>query len=238
MNNLYYIANEKDVEMYCDNCKSVNDSIVEFSFTQNNSLKNEEIIDKLNSYLKKNKDTSKPEYNEIMLSFISFTNMIILLLEQFESKDAFHNQVILFQNYIDNVSIYLDVANKFNMDNIYLFIKNFFAFSVDKIDEYFLNGLLKYYYKNVNNFNISKIQLSMFENIFDNIKNNCFLFLENVVFKIDKKKNIFANDINEINRDYASLKNEISERKISWIKKKMKIKELKDNIIGFLRNYN
>ena len=106
LNNLYYIAKEKDVEMYCENCKSENDSIVEFSFTQNNSLKNEEIIDKLNSYLKKNKDTSKPEYNEIMLSFISFTNMIILLLEQFESKDAFHNQVILFQNYIDNVSIY------------------------------------------------------------------------------------------------------------------------------------
>ena len=97
-----------------------------------------------------------------MLSFISFTNMIILLLEQFESKEDFHNQVILLQNYIDNVSIYLDVANKFNMDNIYLFIKNLFAFSVDKIDEYFLNGLLKYYYKNMNNFNISKIQLSMF----------------------------------------------------------------------------
>ena len=101
LNNLYYIAKEKDVEMYCENCKSENDSIVEFSFTQNNSLKNEELIDKLNLYLEKNKDTSKPEYNEIMLSFISFTNMIILLLEQFESNEDFHNQVILLQTYID-----------------------------------------------------------------------------------------------------------------------------------------
>ena len=238
LDDLCFISKEKDVEFYCGNCKQVNNSIIEFSFSKNNSLKNGQIIEKLNLYLKKNKDTSEKEYNEIMQNFISFTNVILLLLEQFETKDAFYNQVALFQNYIDNVSIYFDIVTKFQMNNVYLFLKNFFAFSVDKIDENFLYGFLKYHYENINNFNVSKIQSGVLGNIFNSTKNQFTLFLENVKFKIENKKNIFMKDIGEINKDYSSLKYEISERKISWLEKKMKIKELKDNIINFLRNYN
>ena len=238
LDDLCFISKEKDVEFYCGNCKPVNNSIIELSFSKNNSLRNGEIIEKLNLYLGKNKDTSEKEYNEIMQNFISFTNAILLLLEQFETKDAFYNQVALFQNYIDNVSIYFDIVTKFQMNNVYLFLKNFFAFSVDKIDENFLYGFLKYHYENINNFNVAGIQLSVLGNIFNCIQNQFTLFLENVKFKIENKKNIFMKDIGEINRDYSSLKYEISERKISWLEKKMKIKELKDNIINFLRNYN
>ena len=80
LDNLYFISKEKEVCLYCGNCKSVNNSIIEFSFSKNDSLKNGQIIDKLNLYLEKNKDNSKKEYNEIMKNLIDFTNMIILLI--------------------------------------------------------------------------------------------------------------------------------------------------------------
>ena len=64
------------------------------------------------------------------------------------------------------------------------------------------------------------------------------ILFETVELKIDQKKKILIQDFNEINYDYFSLKNEINERKINWLRKKIRINELKENIIDFLRNYN
>ena len=54
------------------------------------------------------------------------------------------------------------------------------------------------------------------------------ILFETVELKIEQKKKILIQDFNEINYDYFSLKNEINERKINWLRKKIRINELKE----------
>lgn len=236
----FLIKDNNNTELYCSNCGKENNSVNKFQFPIKTSPINNQIIDSLNSFLEKNKSesTKAKEYIKIMESLISFTNIIVLLLNQIQSNKAFQRYILFFQSYLDNLNLYLETISNFKMDNLYLFIKNFFVSFVDKIDEQFLYGNIKFYLDNINNFNTSDILFQVLKNMF---KANQYLFtilFETVELKIERKKKILIQDFNEINYDYFSLRNEINERKINWLRKKIRINELKENIIDFLRNYN
>ena len=173
-----------------------------------------------------------------MEEIIDFINIIILLIDHFQSNKAFQSYILFYQSYIDNLALYLETINNLKMDNLYLFIKNFLVASTDKIDEQFLYGYFNFYFENINNFNASDLHLQILKNIFKISQHHTNILFQTVELKIEQKKKILIQDFNDINYDYFSLKNEINERKIIWLRKKIKIVELKQNIINFLRNYN
>lgn len=236
----FLLKDNNNTELYCGNCGKENNSVNKFQFPVKTSPINNQIIGSLNSFLEKNKSesTQAQEYIKIMENLISFTNIIILLLNQIQSNKAFQRYVLFYQSYLDNLNSYLETISNFKMDNLFLFIKNFFVSFVDKIDEQFLYGNIKFYLDNINKFNTSDILFQALKNKFKSNQNLSTILFETVELKIEQKKKILIQDFNEINYDYFSLKNEINKRKINWLRKKIRINELKENIIDFLRNYN
>ena len=238
IDNLFFLDNDETFELYCGNCCQEKNSILKLSISESIYSQNNQLINKLNSYLEKNKNSSNARYIKIMESLISFTNIIAVLLALYNSKNAFQKQVLFLQSYIDNVSSYLEIVNNFNMDNLYLFLINFLVVSVDKIDECFLSGFFEHYFENINSFNTSEIQLKILRNIFNKCRNRTTMVFKTFEQAIENKKNILVKDFILINKDYSNLKFVYSEKKNSSLRKKIKIKELKNKIIGFLQNYN
>ena len=238
IDDLYFLIKDANIELYCGNCGKKNNSITKFHFPATSSPGNNKIINSLNSFLEKNKSPLTQEYTKIMEGIIDFTNIIILLIDQFQSNKVFQSYILFYQSYIDNLALYLETINNLKMDNLYLFIKNFLVASMDKIDEQFLYGYFNFYFENINNFNASDLHLQILKNIFKISQHHTNILFQTVELKIEQKKKILIQDFDEINYDYFSLKNEINERKIIWLRKKIKIVELKQNIINFLRNYN
>ena len=84
------------------------------------------------------------------------------------------------------------------MDNLFLFIKNFFVSFVDKIDEQFLYGNIKFYLDNINKFNTSDILFQVLKNMFKANQNLSTILFETVELKIEQKKKILIQDFNDL----------------------------------------
>ena len=148
IDDLYFLIKDANIELYCSNCGKENNSITKFHFPATSSPRNNKIINSLNSFLEKNKSPLTQEYTKIMEGIIDFTNIIILLIDQFQSNKVFQSYILFYQSYIDNLALYLETINNLKMDNLYLFIKNFLVASTDKIDQQFLYGFFNFYFEN------------------------------------------------------------------------------------------
>ena len=104
------------------------------------------------------------------------------------------------------------------------------------MNNFFMDFLISI--SNINNFNVSELHLQILKNVFKISQHHTNILFQTVELKIEQKKKILIQGFNDISYDYFSLKNEINERKIIWLRKKIKIVELKQNIINFLRNYD
>ena len=235
VNNLNFLESNSTIELFCDNCCQNKESISALSLLENKLILNNQLIIKLKSYLNNNNDLTIPFYKKTMDGLISFTNIIIILFELFKSKSAFKIPVKFMENYINNINLYLEIVDNINMKNLYLFFKNFMIVSTIKINKNFLNKFLDHYLNRIDNFNITEIQLFILKKLF-NTEGKIYLILIENNLEI-KKKNLEINNL-ELNENLSLLRHIYNEKKISWLKEKIKIMELKTNIINFLRNYN
>ena len=159
------------------------------------------------------------------------------MIDLLKEYNAFQQSIIYFQNYIKSLSSYVEILKELNIENIYIFLKNLVVVSSNKIGDKFTKGFFKHYFLNYNNFNSSEIQLRILQTIFENIENDTSMLFEIASLKIEKIKNGFDKDINRLNKDFSSIKDDINEKNNSWLKKKMRIMELKGNIMNILQNY-
>ena len=234
VNNLNFLESNSTIELFCDNCCQNKESISALSLLENKLFLNNQLIIKLKSYLNNNNDLSISFYKKTMDGLISFTNIIIILFELFKSKSAFKIPVKFMENYIKNINLYLEIVDNIKMKNLYLFFKNFMIVSTIKINKNFLNIFLDHYLNRIYKFNITEIQLFILKNLFNTEGKIYFFFIEE---KIETKKKLEINNL-ELNEDLSFLRLIYNEKKISWLKEKIKIMELKTNIINFLRDYN
>ncbi len=235
VNNLNFLESNSTIELFCDNCCQNKESISALSLLENKLILNNQLIIKLKSYLNNNNDLTIPFYKKTMDGLISFTNIIIILFELFKSKSAFKIPVKFMENYINNINLYLEIVDNINMKNLYLFFKNFMIVSTIKINKNFLNKFLDHYLNRIDNFNITEIQLFILKKLF-NTEGIIYLILIENNLEIKKKK-LEINNL-ELNENLSLLRHIYNEKKISWVKEKIKIMELKTNIINFLRDYN
>ena len=98
IDNLFFLDNDETFELYCGNCCQEKNSILKLSISESIYSQNNQLINKLNSYLEKNKNSSNARYIKIMESLISFTNIIVVLLALYNSKIAFQKQVLFLQS--------------------------------------------------------------------------------------------------------------------------------------------
>ena len=236
--NLSFLVDKETNELLCVDCWQDKEKIFEVSKNGENNYENTQLVNKLRSYLENNKVLSTPHYIKIMEDLISYTDIIALLLDIFKKNKAFDKRCLCLQNYIDNLSSYLEIVNSVEMECLYLFLKNLVIISTCDINDICLKGFFKYYFKNMNSINVSEIQLKILKKIVDQNENDNFMSLDMAELKFKVNKTTFDNDFIRLNQDFSNIKIDLGQKKTSSLQKKLKIYELKRNIIDFLRTYN
>ena len=234
INNLYFPGNDSSIEFFCNNCSNDKESNI-LSLIEKNLYTNNQLINKLMSFLNNNNDLTISLYKNTMNNLISFTNDIIIIYELFKSKSVFKIPVKFMENYIENLNFYLEIVDKINLKNLYLFFKNLCIVSSIKKNKNFFNNFLDKLLNIIHNYNISEIQLFMFNKIFNKESRVHFILIENT---INQNINSFVKGILTINQDLSSLIQTYNDKRFEWMKEKIKINEYKRNIINFLSNYN
>ena len=92
-------------------------------------------------------DSYSPEYEKIMNDLIFYTKGISQLMELLKNIDYFKKYFSFLRSYIKNLSVYLEIVKKLNMNNLYLFLRNLFIISNINNEKKFLNALLSFYSK-------------------------------------------------------------------------------------------
>ena len=242
LDNLSFVGNCRTLKLFCRKCCPKDGTIVDLYSTANNNTENKKLIEKLELYLKKNKDTSFPEYENIMSNLIFYTDVICRLIDlekltEQKWKDSFKNYISFLKNYINSLSSYLEIVTKLNMDNLYLFLKNLFIISTINNDKYFLKALLSFYSKKKEYMNVSLIHSGVLDKIIEN---------KDSIPTIDEKAEIMKKmakieldqNIGKLQTDLAHIKVDFIFMKNAELKKKIEIMELKSNIVDFLRSNN
>lgn len=232
IDNFFFLDKIGSIELFCYNCYQEKESFDELN---KNYTINQQINQRLNLYLERNKNSSASQYIKAMEDLIIFTYNVTSLEGFFRESKAFQKYYLFLNTYISTLSSYLDIIDEYKMENLFLFLKNLVFFSSCKNDDSILISFFNHYYKNIQYFNISSIQLSILKNIAEKNMKLASLFLGNAEFQI-KKNNIELK--REISNDFSTLMIKLSNKKISCLRKEMKIKEIKNSIIDFLRNYN
>ena len=232
VDNFFFLDKIDNFELYCNNCchdKEPNNGL------NKNYFVNQQINEKLNLYLKKNKYSSTSQYIKAMEDLIIFTYKAASLEGFFRESKVFQKYYLYLNKYITTLTSYLKIVDEFKMENLFLFLKNFIVISSCKNDNSVFISFFNHYYDNIKNFNISSFQLSILNNIVGKNMKLASVFLGNAEFQIKKNKIKLKREISD---DFSSLKIKLANKKISWLRKEIKIKEIKNNIINFLRNYN
>ena len=133
-------------------------------------------------YLQKTKDSSSPEYEKIMNDLIFYTKGISQLMDLLKNIDYFKKYFSFLRSYIKNLSVYLEIVKKLNMNNLYLFLRNLFIISNINNGKDFRNAFLSFYSKQKKYMNVSLIHSFILEKIVG-IKNDIQEIDENVEFK-------------------------------------------------------
>ena len=235
IDNLSFFENNENVDLFCHKCCPDEGINIDLSILKKESSNNNQIIDKLKSFLENDKGMSTLQHKKIFDSLIFYTNIIIIMIDLLKEYNAFQQSIIYFQNYIKSLSSYIEILKEFNIENIYIFLKNLVVVSSNKIDVKFAKGFFKHYFLNYNNFNSSEIQLRILQTSFEN--SDTSMLVEIASLKIEKIKNGLDKDINRLNKDFSSIKDDINVKNNSWLKKKMRIMELKGNITNILQSY-
>ena len=108
-----------------------------------------------------------------------------------------------------------------HMNNLYLFLRNLFIISTINNNEHFLKGLFLFYSKNKDWFNVSGIQTRILEKAKENNTNDILHNL-NMTNKYEKWLEDFRQikNIYDLDKDVASLKKDLDEKKILLLKRK------------------
>ena len=223
--------------MYCKNCCQDNGTILDFSSIEENDFHNDEIIKDLKSYLEKDEIERTSPYKKTMEKQIIFAGNIILLLNFLKEEKVFHVYVTFMKNYLASLFSYIEIVKKFEVEYLYLILKNMVVSTIEK-DTKFFKGLFTYYFKNINSFNISGIHSLILKHITRKKENNMSMFSKFFDYEIEKIKNNYEKDVMKIKVDFSLIKYDLIEKKNTWLKKKVRLMELKGKIIDFLRNYN
>ena len=236
--NLSFLVDKETKKLLCDNCYQDKEKIADCSKLGEITYENNQLVNKLRHYLENNKAISTPQFIKIMEDLISYTIMIVLLLDIFKTNEACNLRCLFLQNYIDNLSSYLEIVNSVKMENLYLFLKNLVIVATCEINDNCLKRFFRFYFKNINCFNISEIQLKILTKIDEQNENNTDMFLSMAEFKFEKIKNTFVKDFIGLNKDFIKIGFDLIQKRTSCLQKIIIIKELKRNIIDFLRDYN
>jgi len=186
IDNFFFLDNIDNFELFCYKCYQEKESID--GLNKNYSI-NQQINQKLNLYLEKNKNSSASQYIKAMEDLIIFTYNVTLLEGFFRESKAFQKYYFYLNKYISTLSSYLEIIDWYKMENLFLFLKNFIVISSCKNDDCILTSFFNHYYENIKNFNISSIQLSILENIVGKNMKLSSLFLGNSEFQLKKKHN-------------------------------------------------
>ena len=203
-------------ELYVDNffCLDKNDS---FELYCNNCCPDKEPNNGLNKNYSINQEINeklnlylkKNNYSSTS-PYIKAMEDLIIFTYKAASLEEFFRENKVFGNYYLYLNKYITSLNS------YLKIVDEF-----KMENLFL--FLKNFIVISSCKNDDSLFISFFEHYYDNIKN-----FNISSFQLKR----------EISDDFSSLKNKLANKKISWLRKEIKIKEIKNNIINFLRNYN
>ena len=218
------------VKLFCLECCPKDGTSVDLYTTDNTNTENDRLIENMMIYLQKTKDSSSPEYKKIMNDLIFYTKGISQLMDLLKNIDYFKKYFSFLRSYIKNLSMYLEIVKKLNMNNLYLFLRNLFIISNINNEKKFINALLSFYSKQKKYMNVSLIHSFILEKIVG-IKNDIQEIDENVVFKRKLLINELKTDLALLSSRFVSLENE-------ELKNKIEIMELKSNIIDFLRGHN
>ena len=218
------------VKLFCLECCPKDGTSVDLYTIHNTNTENDRLIENMMIYLQKTKDSSSPEYEKIMNDLIFYTKGISQLMDLLKNIDYFKKYFSFLRSYIKNLSVYLEIVKKLNMNNLYLFLRNLFIISNINNEKKFINALLSFYSKQKKYMNVSLIHSFILEKIVG-IKNDIQEIDENVVFKRKISINELKTDLALLSSRFVSLENE-------ELKNKIEIMELKSNIIDFLRSHN
>ena len=238
IDNLSFIVDNEIAILYCHECCQDKGKNIELSFSAQNSSQKYQLINELKAYLEKHKNESNVLCIKMMNKLISLFKIIFYLFEAFKFETAFINYTLYLESYIKSLSVYIEIVNECNMENLYLFLKNLFVISAIKYDKSSLKGISKYYLKNIDCFNVSGIMSLFLEKIFEESEDDMFMLKEVIELKRGKAISELEREIYRANKDLSSIIFDLGKYKISWLKKRMRIIELKEQITDFLRNYN
>ena len=239
LDGLSFVENNGTVKLFCLKCCPKDGTIVDLYNTDNNNKENDKLIENMMLYLQKNKDTSSPEYEKIMNDLIFYTKAICELMVLQKYIDYFKKYISFLRNYIKNLSVYLEIAKKINMNNLYLFLRNVFIISTINKGKDFLKAFLPFYFKQKEYMNVSLIRSLVLEKIIGN-KND----IQEIDEKVGPKRKISENEVSnnfnilKLKTDLALLSSRFVSLENAQLKKKIEIMELKSNIIDFLRSHN
>ena len=235
--NLSFVDDNKIIKLYCHECCKDKGKKIKLSFSDDYLYLYNKLINSLESYLDQYKNDSNAFCIKMMNQLISKTKYLFYLHEAFKSEDAFMNYILYSESYIKSLTLYIDIVSEFKMENLYLFLKNLFVISAVKYDEYSLKIIYKYYLKNINCFNIFGITSCFLEKLSENNEDDMFMLKEMVELKREKAISELDREIYYINKDLSSVAVDLEKNEILWLKKKIRINELKEQIIEFLRDY-
>ena len=238
INNSYYLFDNKNIVYYCSNClkdaKSINKlENKEVDFSQ----KSNDLLNKLNCYLEKNRKNAEIKFVDEMEKLIKLTKAILYFLDLLEKEKSFEIQVLYLQNFRDNFIEYFDIVNKIEMNDLYLFLKNLCVIAIYKYSNNFLSNFMEYIYEEFINFNISEIQVFFINNLFNKVRKEekVINHYKKIYIKVNNLQNKV--DLNDANIQYLKLENSLIQNTLLAFKNESKIKEIKNELSDYLRNY-
>ena len=239
INNCVFFNNKERIELYCKDCYQGKKSFIDVLCTKEETqYKNELVIDKLKDYLKKNEKLSNDICIQSMKNFIKFSNKVCKLIQFFNLNKIFNKRALFLQKFFDELSFYFNIVDDIQMENLYLFMKNFFIVMTIQNDDNSIIKIIDEHLETIKGFNITKIQSNILEKTFGKRKNR-ILFFEFLMNATEKKRKVIDNNfIYNIKIEFNDMKNDINNKNISWLKKKLDIMKLKSDIIKFIKSYN
>ena len=241
VDNCYYFGGDGKIKFFCSNCRKDDSSTIKLLNVKNKICpENNELLNKLYSYLERNKKNSDVKYIKEMEKLIKLTNTLLYLLSLFENNTFFEKQVLYLENFRSNFLNYLEIVDKIGMNNIYLFLHNLFIISIDKYDKNWLLNFVTYIYKRRTVFNISTIQFHILSNLCDKVfvDGSSDNYFDEVKEEIcDLKKIKYQIELNNINSQYSLMQYSIINNKMLSFRKESKIKEIKNKLLDYIRNY-
>ena len=241
IDNCFYISDNKDIIYYCSNCQKNKGAATKLEkmkipFSKNSA----DLLSKLNSYLENNGKNAGNILVKEMEKLITLTNSMLYFLDLLEKENLFETQVQYLINFRDSFIDYFDIVDRIRMNDLYLFLKNFCVVGIYKYSNNLITDFFENIYGKLISFNVSEIQLFIMNKLFDKVKleekvNNYFKKLEIKNGNFAEKE--YRIDLNEANIQYLLLDNSLTQNNLLAFKNETKIKEIKEKLSYYLRNY-